>query len=326
MSPEIERRASDRAFGPRRGLWRRIKDIALMDVAVLVRGIDATALEELEERLLAADFGVPATLFLVEEVETEARKGKIRTERDFRAFLHARIVELLEGGRDGAPGAVGEAGANGAGRRLARAATPPTVVLLVGVNGVGKTTTLARLAHRLEREKESVLLAAADTFRAGAIEQVRVWGERLGLPVIAGVPGADPAAVVYDAIQAATSRGATYVLADTAGRLHTQRDLMEELAKIVRVAGRHHSGAPHEVLLCLDATTGQNALVQAKTFSERLPVTGLVICKLDGTARGGVVVAVRRELGLPVKFAGLGEGAGDLVPFEPAAFAEGLLR
>jgi len=296
----------------RKGLWRRLKDIALMDVAVLVRGLDPDALERLEERLLAADFGVPATTWLVAEVEVLIRQGKLKTEDDFRAALRERIGAIFE---DGAPD-----------RSLRRAESPPTVVLLVGVNGVGKTTTMARLARRLSAGGESVLLAAADTFRAGAIEQVREWGARLDLPVVAGRPEGDPAAVVFDAMEAGAHRGVDWVLADTAGRLHTQADLMDELAKVARVAGARREGAPHETLLCLDATTGQNALAQARTFAARLPVTGLVVCKLDGTARGGVVVAVRKELGVPVKFVGLGEGMDDLEPFDPAAFAEGLLR
>jgi fused signal recognition particle receptor len=312
VNQRIERREEDRSFAPKKGLWQRIKDVALMDVAVLVKGIDEAAIETLEERLLAADFGVPATLHLTEAVEIEAKKGKLRTERELRDFLKERLVELLEEG--------------GADTALARAAEPPTVVLLVGVNGVGKTTTLARLAHRLQESGESVLLAAADTFRAGAIEQVREWGSRLDAPVVAGQAGGDPAAVVYDAVDAAIGRGATYVLADTGGRLHTQADLMAEIAKVARVAGKRLEGAPHETLLCLDATTGQNALAQARTFAAALPLTGLVVCKLDGTARGGVVVAVRRELGVPVKFVGLGEGPDDLAPFDAAAFAEGLLR
>lgn len=312
MSQRIERREEDRSFAGKKGLWQRIKDVALMDVAVLVKGVDEAAIETLEERLLAADFGVPATLHLTGAVETEVMKGKLRTERELRDFLKERLVELLAEGD--------------AETELVRAPAPPTVVLLVGVNGVGKTTTLARLAHRLQDEGESVLLAAADTFRAGAIEQVRAWGARLGAPVVTGSPGGDPAAVVYDAVDAAIGRGATYVLADTAGRLHTQADLMAELAKVARVAGKRLEGAPHETFLCLDATTGQNALSQARTFAAALPLTGLVICKLDGTARGGVVVAVTRELGVPVKFVGLGEGADDLAPFDPAAFAEGLLR
>ena len=298
------------SFG-RRSLWQRVKDVALMDVAVLVQGIDEDAVERLEESLLEADFGVSATLHLVDEVETAAKQGRITTQEEFREFVRSRIVALFE---DGEPV-----------RSLARAGEPPTVVLLVGVNGVGKTTTMARLARRLERTGESVLLAAADTFRAGAIEQVETWGERLGVPVVAGQPKGDPAAVVYDAVDAAAGRGATYVLADTAGRLHTQRDLMEELAKIARVAGQRAEGAPHETLLVLDATTGQNALLQARTFADRLEVTGLVLCKLDGTARGGVLVAVRRELGVPVKFVGLGEGPDDLAAFDPRAFAEGLV-
>lgn len=307
----IQRADTDREFGPRRGLWRRIKDIALMDVAVLVKGVDEGSVEAMEERLLEADFGVPATMWMVEEIETEARKGKLRTEGEFRDFVRERVVELLGGDED---------------RALSRAAAPPTLVLLVGVNGVGKTTTMARLARRLAGEGESVLLVAADTFRAGAIEQVQRWGERLDLPVVAGAAGGDPAAAVYDAIEAAKRSGHTWVLVDTAGRLHTRKDLMEELAKVARVAGSRLDGAPHEVLLCLDATTGQNAIAQARTFAGQLPVTGLVVCKLDGTARGGVVVAVRRELGVPVKFAGLGEGPDDLVPFDPERFAEGLLR
>lgn len=312
MNRRLERREEDRGFASKKGLWQRIKDVALMDVAVLVKGVDEAAIETLEERLLAADFGVPATLHLTEAVEVEAKKGKLKTERELREFLKRRLVALLEEG-DGDVA-------------LARSAEPPTVVLLVGVNGVGKTTTLARLAHRLTASGETVLLAAADTFRAGAIEQVREWGSRLDVPVVAGQPGGDPAAVVYDAVDAAIARGATYVLADTAGRLHTQSDLMAELAKVARVAGRQLVGAPHETLLVLDATTGQNAISQARTFAAALPITGLVVCKLDGTARGGVVVAVRRELDVPVKFVGLGEGRDDLAPFDPAAFAEGLLR
>lgn len=304
-------KGNDATFG-RKGLWRRIKDVALMDVAVLIKGIDENAVEKLEERLLEADFGVPATLHLTDEVETAAKQGKIVTDDDFRTFVRDRIVEMMGGGEDGAA--------------LARAPEPPTVILLVGVNGVGKTTTMARLARRLEREGESVTLAAADTFRAGAIEQVREWGERLDLPVVAGSAGGDPAAIVYDAIDSAATNGSTVVLADTAGRLHTRSNLMDELVKIARVAGTRVEGAPHETLLCLDATTGQNALVQARTFAGRLPVTGLVVCKLDGTARGGVVVAVRSELEVPVKFVGLGEGPDDLAPFDARAFAEGLVR
>jgi fused signal recognition particle receptor len=312
LTGHLERTNADRAFGPRRGIWQRIKDVALIDVAVLARGVDGGSLEALEERLLEADFGVTATLHLVDSVETEARKGKMKSEEAFLSFVGQRVATLLD---EGTPD-----------RALARADRPPTVVLLVGVNGVGKTTTLARLAHSVTAGGDTVVMAAGDTFRAGAIEQVGVWGERLGVPVVAGQPGGDPAAVVFDAIEAARRRGIDYVLADTAGRLHTQGDLMEELAKVGRVAGSRHTGAPHEVLLCLDATIGQNGVAQARAFAERLPVTGLVVTKLDGTARGGIVVAISRELGVPVKFVGLGEGADDLAPFDPVRFAGGLFR
>jgi fused signal recognition particle receptor len=311
VNRQLDRTNSDPEFGPRRGLWRRIKDVALMDVAVLVRGVDEAALEQFEERLLGADFGVSATLYLVDELNAESKKGKLNSVKDFQAFLAARVEQLLATECD---------------RQLAVAANPPTVVLLVGVNGVGKTTTAARLARRLRAAGHSVLLAAADTFRAGAIEQVEAWGAKLDVPVVSGAAGGDPAAVVFDAIEAASSRKLSHVIADTAGRLHTQGDLMAELEKVVRVAASRLDGAPHEVLLCLDATTGQNAVAQARVFGGRLPVTGLVVCKLDGTARGGVVVAVQRDLGVPIKFVGLGEGPGDLIPFDPHRFAEGLVR
>jgi len=282
-----------------------------MDVAVLVKGVDAAALEQLEERLLGADFGVSATLYLVDELSAESKKGKLSSAEDLQAFLAARVEQLLATERS---------------RDLAVAERPPTVMLLIGVNGVGKTTTAARLARMLQADGHTVLLAAADTFRAGAIEQVEAWGEKLGVPVVSGAAGGDPAAVVFDAIEAASNRKLSHVIADTAGRLHTQRDLMAELEKVARVAASRIDGAPHEILLCLDATTGQNAIAQAKVFGSKLPLTGLVVCKLDGTARGGVVVAVQRDLGVPIKFVGLGEGPDDLIPFDPHRFAEGLVR
>ena len=311
MSRQLKRTDSDREFGPRRGLWHRIRDIALMDVAVLVKGVDDVALEQFEERLLGADFGVSATLYLVDELNVESKKGKLRSAEDFQTFLATRIEQLLAIDR---------------GRDLTVAESPPTVVLLVGVNGVGKTTTAARLARMLQAASHTVLLAAADTFRAGAIEQAEAWGAKLGVPVVSGAAGGDPAAVVFDAIEAASSRKLSHVVVDTAGRLHTQGDLMAELEKVARVAASRIDGAPHEVLLCLDATTGQNAVAQARVFGGQLPVTGLVVCKLDGTARGGVVVAVQRDLGVPIKFVGLGEGPDDLIPFDPHRFAEGLVR
>ena len=203
--------------------------------------------------------------------------------------------------------------------------TGPTVILIVGVNGTGKTTTAAKLARRLQREGRRVLLAAADTYRAGAIAQLQVWAERIGVPCVAGAPGGDPAAVAFDAIDAAISRGLDTVIIDTAGRLHTQEGLMEELRKVARVAARRLPGAPHETLLVLDGTVGQNAVQQGRLFTQAVSPTGIVVTKLDGSARGGAVTALRRELGLPIRFIGVGEGVDDLEPFDARRFAAQLL-
>jgi fused signal recognition particle receptor len=208
---------------------------------------------------------------------------------------------------------------------IARADPGPTIVLIVGVNGTGKTTTAAKLAWRLQQEGRKVLLAAADTYRAGAIAQLQIWANRLGIPCVAGAPGGDPASVAFDAIDAAKSRGFDTVIVDTAGRLHTQEGLMEELRKITRVIGRRLPGAPHETLLVLDGTVGQNAIQQGKLFMQAVAPTGVVVTKLDGSARGGAVTALRRELALPIRFIGLGESVEDLEPFDPERFAENLL-
>jgi fused signal recognition particle receptor len=208
---------------------------------------------------------------------------------------------------------------------LARAAEGPTVILLVGVNGTGKTTTAAKLARRLQKEGRKVMLAAADTYRAGAIAQLQVWANRLGIPCVAGASGGDPAAVAFDAIDAAVSRGLDTVIVDTAGRLHTQEGLMDELRKVVRVVSRRLPGAPHETLLVLDGTVGQNAVQQGRQFTEAVQPTGIVVTKLDGSARGGAVTALRRELNLPIRFLGLGESVDALEPFDPKRFAQHLL-
>jgi fused signal recognition particle receptor len=262
----------------RPSLWKRIKDIALTDVGVLLRGgVDEGSLERIEEVLLAADFGVSATLRLVERVEALSRLGRIRTEQEFHDTVEGAIREiLLTGNCDPA---------------LHDAPDGITVFLIVGVNGVGKTTTIGKLANRLKRDGRRPLLAAADTFRAGAIDQLRVWAERVGASFVGSQPGADPAAVAYDAIDAAAARGCDVVIIDTAGRLHTQDDLMSEMAKVHRVVARRLPGAPHETLLVLDATIGQNALAQARTFGRSLPLTGLALAKLDSTARGGIIIA-----------------------------------
>jgi fused signal recognition particle receptor len=292
--------------------WKKIKDIALTDVGVLVRGLDEGSLEKIEEALLAADFGVPATMRLVDVVESLSRGGKIRSEQQFVETIEREIVSILSDGP--------------ADRSLKQVAEPPAVYLMVGVNGVGKTTTIGKLAHRLKKEGKRVLLAAGDTFRAGAIDQLRIWAERVGVEFVGAQPGADPASVAFDAIDAAYARRSDVVIIDTAGRLHTQDDLMTELAKIARVIDRRLPGAPHETLLVLDATVGQNAVAQARTFGRALPLTGLVLAKLDSTARGGIVVALKQEFDLPVKLVGTGEGIDQLTTFEPAEFAKDVLE
>jgi fused signal recognition particle receptor len=293
------------------GLWTRLRKLALTDVGALVRKLNAADLEAMEQLLIESDFGVPATLELVEALEGDWRKGRLKNESDLHQALAGRIAALLD--------APGEPGA------IARAGSGPTIVLIVGVNGTGKTTSVAKLAHRLKGEGRKILLAAADTYRAGAIAQLETWADRLKLPIVSGASGGDPAAVAFDAVEAAISRGADTVLIDTAGRLHTQEGLMEELAKVNRVLARRAPGAPHETLLVLDGTVGQNAVQQGRMFAQAVKPTGLIITKLDGTARGGAVVALRRELSLPIRFIGVGEGLEDLRPFEPRQYAESLL-
>jgi fused signal recognition particle receptor len=298
---------------PRLSLWQRVKRIALTDIGAVVRGMNAADLEALERTLIEADFGVQATVDLVQTVEDEVRRGRLKTEADLRQAVEARLVAILEvPGSD--PG------------RIARAPDGLTVIVFVGVNGVGKTTSVAKLAQRLAREGRKPLLAAADTYRAGAVAQLAIWADRLSLPSVLGASGGDPAAVAFDAMEAAASRGADTVLVDTAGRLHTQDGLMEELRKVIRVIARKHPGAPHETLLVLDGTVGQNAIQQGRLFAQAVQPTGIIVTKLDGSARGGAVVALRKELGLPIRFLGLGETVDDLEPFDAGAFAARLLE
>ena len=298
---------------PRRSLWQRIKDVALADVNVLARGgVKAGSVDALEELLLEADFGVPVTLRLVEDVKRLAMRGTIRTEAEFLAALRGGITEALR------------AGNSDPALRLSQ--ERPTVIVVIGVNGAGKTTFIGKLAARLRGQGKKVIVAAADTFRAGAIDQLRVWADRVGVDFIGGQPGGDPAAVAFDAIDAGTTRGADVVIVDTAGRLHTSDSLMDELKKVVRVIGKRRADAPHETLLVLDGTIGQNAVAQAKTFSAAVPITGLVVTKVDGTAKGGIVVAVHEAIDAPVKFLGTGEQAGDLASFDADAFAREVLE
>ncbi|MEY4955933.1 MAG: hypothetical protein RL409_190 [Gemmatimonadota bacterium] len=297
---------------PKRSLWQRFKDVALTDVSVLFKGVDEGSLETLETLLIESDFGVPTSLALVADVERCAKRGDVKTEAEFRRALAAGIEAVLRKGN--------------ADPTLLRAATGPTVVLVIGVNGAGKTTFIGKLSAQFKQEGKKVLLGAADTFRAGAIDQLRVWAERAGVDFVGGAPGSDPASVAFDAVDAGMTRGADIVIVDTAGRLHTSDDLMTELRKIHRVITKRLPDAPHEVLLVLDGTIGQNALAQARAFSAAVPVTGIVVTKLDGTAKGGIVVAVHEALNVPVKFVGLGEQIGDLEPFDAGDYAKELVE
>jgi fused signal recognition particle receptor len=295
----------------RGGLWRKIKRVALTDVTVLVKGIDRDSLDDVERVLAEADFG-PSAFELADQLEDEFRRGTLKTQDAVRSWLKGRIVTHLMGPEN--PGRLNLGDGKG-----------PGVVLLLGVNGVGKTTQIAKLTRRLLSDGKSVLLSAADTFRAGATEQISEWARRLDVPCVVGSSGGDPAAVAFDAIEAATARAVDVVLIDTAGRLHTHDDLMEELKKIFRVVSRRREGAPHESLLVLDGTVGQNALQQGRRFAEAVPLTGLVITKLDGTAKGGSVLTLRRELDIPIRFLGTGEQLQDLEDFDADTFVERLL-
>jgi fused signal recognition particle receptor len=310
MASRILKRAGD---VPTRSLWTRIKDVALTDVTAIARtGAIQGSLERLEEVLLEADFGVPTALRLVGEIEAQARRGLIKTQDEFLLALQQAIEASLRSGNSDP--------------RAIRAPAPPTVTLVVGVNGAGKTTFIGKFSDLLRANKMSVLVGAADTFRAGAIDQLRSWAERAGADFVGGATGSDPASVAFDAVDAGISRGKDVVIVDTAGRLHTSGSLMDEMKKINRVIGKRLAGAPHETLLVLDATIGQNAVVQAKTFADAIPVTGLVVTKVDGTAKGGVVLAVHEALDVPVKFLGVGEQSTDLLPFDAAEFAREVLE
>lgn len=310
MPGRIVRRAGDL---PARSLWTKIKDVALTDVAALARtGAIQGSLETLEEILLEADFGVPTTMRLVAEIEGQARRGFVKTQDQFLAALRKAIESSLRSGNSDPAIRYADSG--------------PTVILVVGVNGAGKTTFIGKFSESLKRKKMSALVGAADTFRAGAIDQLRTWAERSGADFVGGNPGSDPASVAFDAVDAGITRKKDVVIVDTAGRLHTSGSLMEEMKKIDRVVRKRLPTAPHETLLVLDGTIGQNAVVQAKTFAEAIPITGLVITKVDGTAKGGIVLAVHDALDVPVKFIGVGEKATDLLAFDAADFAREVLE
>ncbi|EIW18052.1 MULTISPECIES: signal recognition particle-docking protein FtsY [Pelosinus] len=270
--------------------------------------IDDEFLDDLEAVLLSADVGVHTTAKLMTDIKKGIKSKDINGPEDLKPFLQNKISEMLTEDSN----------------EIKLAAAPPTVIVVVGVNGVGKTTTIGKLGQYYKEQGYKVILAAADTFRAAAIDQLEIWGTRTGSEIIKHKEGSDPAAVAFDAVQSARAKKADIVIIDTAGRLHTKSNLMEELKKIGRVTSREIPDAPHETLLVLDATTGQNAINQAKLFGEAIPLTGIVLTKLDGTAKGGVVIAIKSELNVPVKWIGVGEGAGDLRPFVPQEFAEAL--
>jgi fused signal recognition particle receptor len=294
-----------------KGLARTRKSfVANLKSVLRGRVIDDELMEELEEVMVTADMGLPTTSRIIEEVRNKASEQGLKEAEGVIDLIKESILESLE--KVSAP--LNIEGGN------------PAVMLVLGVNGVGKTTTIGKLAHSLGKEGKKVILAAGDTFRAAAIEQLEIWAERAGVDIIKGRSGGDPSAVIYDSIQAARARKCDLVIADTAGRLHTKVNLMEELKKIKRVVGREVEGAPHEVLLVLDATTGQNALSQARMFHDALGVTGIALTKLDGTAKGGVVISIVSELGLPLKLIGIGEKVDDLQPFNPAEYVEALFQ
>ena len=294
----------------RQGLDRSREAMSRGLDGVLLSGrvVDEVMLEELEELLVASDLGAREAGEFVSRVRAEARRSGALSGQDVRALLRRFLEETLAG-------AAAPLNLDGA----------PSVILMLGVNGAGKTTSTGKLAAALRASGKSVLLAAADTFRAAAVEQLEEWGRRAGAEVIRQGAGADPAAVVFDAVKAATARGVDVLLVDTAGRLHTKSNLMDELAKLKKVVSRQLPGAPHECLMVLEASTGQNAVQQAKLFHEAIGLTGLVLTKLDGTAKGGIVVRIYRELGVPIKLIGVGERVEDLQPFDPKAFVDGLI-
>jgi fused signal recognition particle receptor len=283
---------------------------ALEDALQGKKEIDAALLDELEFTLISADIGVRTTEEILDRIRERVGRHQLNDASELKGLIREHLLEILEASE----------------RAPAQVANPPAVILVVGVNGSGKTTTIGKLASRLKSEKRSVLLCAADTFRAAAIEQLEIWGERTSTPVVRQGPGSDPSAVLFDAVSAGLARKVDCVLVDTAGRLQTKENLMAELQKMSRTAKKVIPDAPHEVLLVLDATTGQNGLEQARKFTESSGVTGIVLTKLDGTAKGGIVVAIARELNLPIRYVGVGEKVEDLLPFDSSKFIESLFE
>jgi len=304
QKPSFLDRMKEAVTRTRENLAERIEDVVSIG-----KEIDRATLDDLEATLLGADLGTTTTHEILQKLREKADRKQIRNIDELKRLLKEELLAILAAANE---------------RAVREVASVPEVILVVGVNGTGKTTTIGKLAQVLRSDGKTVLLCAADTFRAAAIDQLEVWGDRTGTEVIRTKPGGDPAAVLFDALQAAQARKTDYVIVDTAGRLHTKTNLMAELEKMRRTAQRIIPGAPHETLLVMDATTGQNGLQQARLFTQSAGVTGIVLTKLDGTAKGGVVVAISRELGLPVRYVGVGEKARDLLPFDPKEFVESL--
>ncbi|MFW6158450.1 MAG: signal recognition particle-docking protein FtsY [Planctomycetota bacterium] len=308
---KLFRKFKSTAEGIRRGLAKTHERLAggLGRVLSLRRQIDEELCEELEELMIEADMGVQTTTEIIDDIRQAYRDGEIADTGELKSYLKRELKQLL-----------GEADV-----AIRMADEPPTVILVAGVNGSGKTTSIAKLAKHFRDDGKKVLLAASDTFRAAAVEQLDIWSRRIGVDIVKHQTGADPGAVTYDALDAAVARGSEVLIVDTAGRLHTKKNLMEELGKIRRVIRKRLPTAPHEVILVLDATTGQNAIQQAKLFDEAIDVTGLFLAKLDGTAKGGIVVAIKKQIDIPVKFIGVGEQPEDIEPFDPDKFVEALI-
>jgi len=282
------------------------------------REIDAEVLDNLEEALIGADIGVQTSLDIIEKARQQVKRNQLNDVSALRQLIRDELMSILESAeRNKKRGTVSS-------EAEAPPDATPYMIMIVGVNGVGKTTTIGKLSHRIKSDGNQVMICAADTFRAAANDQLAIWAERSGVPLIQQKPGTDPSAVLFDSIAAAKARGADVLIVDTAGRLHTKANLMQELEKMRRIASREVPGAPHEVLLVIDAVTGQNGLEQARQFTRAVPVTGLVLTKLDGTAKGGIVVAIAKELGIPIRYVGIGEQLNDLVVFSPDAYVTGL--
>jgi fused signal recognition particle receptor len=306
QKPSFLDRMKEAVSRTRENLAERIED-----AVSLTREIDRNTLDDLEATLIGADLGTSTTHEVLEKLREKADRKQIKNVEELKRLLKEELLAILTAANS---------------QPVQKVDGTPEVILVVGVNGTGKTTTIGKLAQVFRSQGKNVLMCAADTFRAAAIEQLEIWGQRTGTEVIKTKPGGDPAAVLFDALQAATARKTDYVVVDTAGRLHTKTNLMSELEKMRRTAQRIIPGAPHETLLVMDATTGQNGLQQARLFTEAAGVTGIVLTKLDGTAKGGVVVAISRELGVPVRYVGVGEKAGDLLPFDPKEFVDSLFN